>query len=344
MRPAARLILAIIAVCCLLPVVAAAQPQPNTLRDELERTDRILERAREQVGVSVSGRAGTILTQAVRLQSEAWTSFRANEPRKAFTLTHKARDLARNALETAEIDVKAHESIRDLVESTKDLMEEAIPVVRERNDPQARRLLDVGAAQLQRAMEAYRGRQYRKAISLAATARDLVQRALDRARQDSTAGPATVASALDRTQALLEEVRFGLQETPNPKAQALYDEALRFQQRAREQDRAGQVNLALGLTTHARESALEALLLLSNEPNRDDVGRAVSVVEQLILDLTPEILSSGSSEAKTLLDSARQRHAEASQSLAKGDLSAAMSNARIAEGLLRRAAEAAGMR
>ncbi len=323
-----------------------AQPQIDTrVAFEIGRTDRIIARAAEQLGIAVSNRSGSVLDQAIRIQANAKAALVDHNLKVAMMLTMEARDLARRALESAEIDVKAHESIRDLIESTKDQIDRASPIVTDQGDLQARRLLASGESQLQLADDAYRDQDYRKAIRLAVSARDLVQRAMDRASGGSR--PATgagVDSAIDRTDSLIEELRNGMQENDNAGARTLLDEAVTLQAKAKKLQLTQHPALAFRMTTQARQAALDGLLLLARNPSVSDVGRALAAVEQLANDLAPEILSSQSEDAQVLLDSARQQQAEAKEKLAKGDAAQAMESARIAEGLLRRAAEAAGIR
>ncbi|MBM3287826.1 MAG: hypothetical protein FJY88_10825 [Candidatus Eisenbacteria bacterium] len=336
-------ILAILSICsvCLLATPALAQRQ---VRAELERTDRILERVRESVGNSAGDRAGTVLRQATRVQAEAWERFRRGNASIAARLTMKARDLARRALETAEIDTKGHERIRDLLDSTRDLVERTRSAVGGRGDPQARRLLDVGVAQLHKASEAYRGRQYRRAMRLAVTARELIQRAYDRSQGGLESAALSAERAMERTDILLEEVRFLLDDESNQRARRLYEEAFALQERAIERGRAGQREVAARLSRQARASALAALLDLSRSRDPEDVEEVVSAVGQLLLEQSPEIKASGSQAALALLEEARMRHEAAEESLSRGDLSSALESARVAEGLLRRSSEAAGSR
>ncbi len=330
------------------PTLAAAQAGsgPDPAR-EIERTDRILERARDQVAVSPSARAAKLLNYALDMQARARATYKPQDRTSwpaALRLTLEARDFARRAIETAEIEVKAHESVRDLIESTREISQDAASLVAERGDTEAQRLLDSGLWLLQRAQEAYRGAAYRNAIRLAATARDLVQRATQRARGDVPAGSASVETALDRTQALLDELRVNLEGSSDRPAIRLSEEARRLQDRALRMQREQKPALALRLTTQARHAALEAMLNLSTRPDEEEVERALSIVEQLIQDSAPEIQASGSPEAANLLESARQRHAEAAEQLAKGNAPQALATARIAEGLLHRAADLAGER
>lgn len=338
-------LLALTAASVLLPFPARAQPTSTNVEAELERTDRILERAREQVGVSTNNQAGGLLEQAVRMQREARDAFRGREYRKAMTLTLKARDLARRSLETAEIDAKATSSIRDLIDSTEEMIRDASALLRGEGNPQADRLLELSRSQLQSARDAYRGREYRKAITMAGSARDLAQRALDLARHGGSESGGALQRTLDRTQAVLQDVAGALRDSAtNPKAQGLYDQASALHARALTLQKDGRPAQAFRLAMQARQLALEALLLLNRTYVAADVRRAVEIVDQLLADLEAEIAQARSGEATSLLDSARSRQAEAREALARGKLEAALGSARLAEGLLRRAAEAAGLR
>ena len=64
----------------------------------LQRTDAVIDRAREVVGDSGNEQARALLTRGVELQAEAWTQFRASRFDAAFRLTTAARNLAHRAI------------------------------------------------------------------------------------------------------------------------------------------------------------------------------------------------------------------------------------------------------
>ncbi len=339
-------ILGVLLLAATLSGAALAQPQAHDVGRELERTDRIIERARDQIGPTTGSRASVYLNKAIELQGEARENYRKGSQYHgpAMKMTMQARDLARRALESAEIEAKAHQTIRDLIESTEDLLREADEIVRESGDPQSGRLLDGGRWQLQRAREAYRSVQYTLALRLAATARDLIQRSIERSKGVSASDPRMLDISLDRTESLLQELEIRLSEKPDARATKVRDEAVGLQRRARDMARAQRPQQALRLTTQARQCAMEALFVLSDDPTADEVERALDLVGQLIAEMAPEIEASGSDQAGKLLRSAQDRHAEAARMLTQGKLQQALDGARIAEGLLRRSAEAAGIR
>jgi len=64
----------------------------------LQRTDAVIDRAREVVGESASEQARASLTRAIEMQAEAWGQFRAARFDAAFRLTTSARSLAQRAI------------------------------------------------------------------------------------------------------------------------------------------------------------------------------------------------------------------------------------------------------
>ena len=64
----------------------------------LQRTDALIERARELVGDTGNEQARTLLGRAIELQNEAWAHFRGSRFDAAFRLTTSARSLAQRAI------------------------------------------------------------------------------------------------------------------------------------------------------------------------------------------------------------------------------------------------------
>ncbi|MBD3163549.1 MAG: hypothetical protein GF346_13685 [Candidatus Eisenbacteria bacterium] len=341
------LLLALLAGAGPLVGAAGAQPEVTDVEAELERTDRILDRARDQIEVSLTGRARDFLSRAIEIQAHAWRSYRegggSGRHQQALQLTQKARDLARRAVETAALEIRASEKIRDLIGSTRDLIDRTTEHVQESGDDQAARLLEAGVRQLQLAQEAYRGGELRHAIRLVGAARDLVQRARDRVRVRESSG-ASVEAMLERTEVALEEIALEVDGTADERTARRVEEARRLLDTAWQRHRGGQPRAALALGMQARRAVLEAMLGLTRTPERPGVDRALRAVGQLIEDLAPEISASGSSKAAELLDSARTRHREAVREADGGRLGPALERARLADRLLKRAAEAAGIR
>jgi HEPN domain-containing protein len=258
-------------------------------------------------------------------------------------LTRRARELAVDAIEQCQVEFKAHESLRSMLDSTSALLQEAQSAVAASTDVEARRLLEAGIWQLDRAREAYRAGDYRRAILLGGAARNLVQRARDRARGVvDDAGPGSrLDAALDRTDALLAEVRgvAGLRE--DARARALFEKAEREQEQARTLRERGVPVAALRRTQSARASAMDALWRVQRAPDPRQLRDAADMVGRLLDQISPEIRASGSGEALGLLEKAAEQLRAARAELAGGNMERAAKAVRTADSLLRRAAEKA---
>ena len=94
------------AVCLLTLLIAdpAVAQDRDRLRNELETTQRILERARDVVQASGSPRAAEPLMIAARLQEQAIQLAQSDRPRdwlQSFERTKQARKLAQQAMSVA---------------------------------------------------------------------------------------------------------------------------------------------------------------------------------------------------------------------------------------------------
>jgi hypothetical protein len=146
---------------------------------------------------------------------------------------------------------------------------------------------------------------------------------------------------LDRTDALLAEVRATPGWSEDPKARALLEKAERAQEQARELHQDGAHRPALHRTHEARSSALDALWLLQRAPDPARLRSAVEMVARWIDQAAPGIRSSGSYDAQELLDKAVDQLQSAERALIEGDAERAAKGVRTADSLLRRAVEKA---
>jgi hypothetical protein len=315
---------------------------------ELNRTDDVLARARAHLTDCTSARGQGFLTQAAEIQEKARAAFRSlqdpnGQVRGLETvrrLSLRARDLALQAIETCQVEFQAHEALRDMMDSTQDLLGEARDAVTASGSAEGRRLLEAGLWQLDKAREAYRNREYRKAITLGAAARTLIQRAVQRARSAGLdEGAARVEAALDRTDLILSDVLATPGAADSERARALFDRARKEQGQAWDLYRAGRPEQALRRTRAARATALDALWLVQTGPAEAQIRAAVQTIERLLRETAPGIRRSGPEEAIRLVDRAEEEIRRAGDLLREGKPARAAEAARLADTLLRRAAD-----
>lgn len=347
--------LGFVLVALLLASVTTAglgQTSRDEVRLELERTDRALERGAEHLAEHPCIRGEELFARAKEVQNRAWAAFRTNRPldlRSALALTRQAQKLVTEAIQSCQVDVRALEIVESLFESTMELAQEARACLAESGMDRDRALdtglLETGLEQLEKARAEYRAKQYRPAIRLATVARTLIQRALQECRGESpSAAPSIAAAALERTDALLSEVRAELHGVDTAEARAALEQATSHQERAWEQLRAGRAGIALRWTERARDLALEATWLAPRAPVLDRVERAIEVLSETHAELVMELRADATPEVAALLDKASETLQEARERLASGQVDAAARAARLAGSLLGRAAEKAGTR
>ncbi len=144
---------------------------------ELERTDRLIDRAAPLVHESHHEDATRMLDRAIELQGGAWEAFRAGRVRGAMTRTREARGLVNRALTLVRGAVDDERVAQELAE-TDSVLERANDVVREAGNDSARRILETSRDHQKRARGLFADREYRAALAQTLVARRLAQRAI----------------------------------------------------------------------------------------------------------------------------------------------------------------------
>jgi hypothetical protein len=320
------------------------------LRVELERTDRLIEKARDEITGIRSSYPQTLVTEAVKLQRRAWAAYReAISPggsggglRMAKELTLRARAQAVRAIEAAGIDRRTREGADKLIDRAQERVAEVGERVEASGNPLARQLLEQGLEQLRRARRAYQDAQPH-AARLAALACDLIERA-GRIAAGEGPDPAAIATSLERTEALLVEVETDLADAGNPEPLVVsLRRARELVTRAREQLRAGHARLALRLGLQARQAGLGILTQLQQLPSEAQLISALVDLETLRDQIDAQLARREVPAARALLVRASDFLERARAHLGAGESEAALSVLAAAESVLRDAAQEAGV-
>lgn len=187
-----------IAIITILAVAVAAAPlmaqsgqaMRERVQAELERTDEILERARDAVRQTESSPAKLAYEQGFRIQEGAWTQFRGNAYAPAYKSTLQARERAQTALAAARNTMQNEDALLRRLERAEDLLQQARERLADSNGSgdALRAVYQSARENLDRAWEFYHGRQYRAALKLAnqveRAARKLIASGSQQARAD----------------------------------------------------------------------------------------------------------------------------------------------------------------
>ncbi|MCP4685171.1 MAG: hypothetical protein GY867_06935, partial [bacterium] len=148
----------------------------TALRGELERTDELIERVGDAVRASNSAVGDQVLTQAKKVQGQAWTEFRGNRYGVALTATRRARELAATALTNSRNAEQLEGVVLRKLEQTGEILERVRDLSSGVENDAFNSMFDNAKGNLARAWEFYRGQQYRTSLQLA----DQVEKAGDK--------------------------------------------------------------------------------------------------------------------------------------------------------------------
>jgi hypothetical protein len=325
-----------------LPAAAQSGAHRDAVRIELQRTDRIIERAADEVRDAASIFSNKQLLMARDVQRRARAEFTKISPvwKLVVSLTLKARQSALKAIDAARIEKRAGENVRRAVDRAQERIAEIGERVEQSGNPLARRIFDQGADQIHRARRAYLAGNLQQASRLVGLALSLIERS-DRIAVEQISASTASQTSLERTEVLLAEVEELLRERGFPRAEAsALAEARRFLDRARESLRKGQTGNALRLSLRARRKALDLLTKLREAPRFEDLSATLDDLAALAAEMAPDIASGGSKVAARRFAEAEELLGEARHLLHKGKTKEALRILVAAETLLREAADA----
>lgn len=309
---------------------------------ELERTEQVIEKAREQLQETTAEVAHRHLKTAIDLQAQAKQRFFSDVAlRQVVHLTVQARQEAIKALDAARAEKMTQENVRRAIERAEERALEVGEQVRTSRLAQARQIFDQGLDQLSGARRANRDRHYAQAQRMADLAISLINRA-GRMTQEIAADAAAVETALEKSRTLLEQAREAAR--MHGRGSPQLDEAQSLLQRAQQELRAGQLQRAMQLNAAARQKVLQVLARFDHEPTAAFVEESIEEVITLMEEVGPKVEAEGSDAARRHLAEARKRLRRAQELLREGDSRQALERLAAARNLLLRAAKSVGLR
>ena len=338
----ARIPLLCVAAVCLLTLFAAdptfAQDR-DRLRNELETTQRILERARDVVQESGSPRAAEPLMIAARLQEQAIQLAQSDSPRdwlQAFERTMQARKLAQQAMSVAAQQAQLEKRAQQEIYRLEQLLDQLADVTDSAPSERAQQLMEMAQRRLLQARQAFQEQHFEEAMNLAHDVRRLLENLV----------PRQPAQRFDRlfenTQRLLERAQEVASSSDNSQAQALVQRAQQQFESAQRTHSEGRPQAAFRHLTQARDLAMRSLRLDEGPVDVQRLDQLLEETSRYIESVATRVSESTSPEAQTMLDNARRRMERALTSRQDEKLREALAEARVARNLAQRALDMAG--
>ncbi|MDH3890949.1 MAG: hypothetical protein OEV49_07670 [candidate division Zixibacteria bacterium] len=259
----------------LLIIVAGSVPAQTTddrgsltdaLRAELERTDQLIERAKEAVQASQSPVARLNLEAAIDLQSQAWRAYENEYPRLALRLTKQARERAKKAIATGRMSEQSQHVVLTKLERTAEMLERARNQLIDQSDSHYLAILQSAQDNLDKAWEFYRLGQFRAALMLANQAEKALDKLVRSSNRDLR-NRLNFERRADAAQQLLERARTLLAECTSPAAQQLAQHAVEAYEQANKFAANERFQAAIQALQRSRKMANQAL----RECRGDDV-------------------------------------------------------------------------
>jgi F0F1-type ATP synthase membrane subunit b/b' len=237
-------------------IIKNTSSNTDLIERELGKTERILDRVGEQIGMGSDSQAHRMFGEAQDLQDRAKASYRANQPGAALEFSQQARRVALRAAKT--YASKANDdTVQQALRLTDALLREAHEMAKERS-------ADRFAKQIERAeqLQSDSKRQFDKgnneqALKTTIRARGILKDSLDGLKKEFSRDD--VEPALRGTDKLLNRLKEVVADAQDDLATDLLTRARSKQDKAWQSFRQGRLRAALANTRVARTLANQAL-------------------------------------------------------------------------------------
>ena len=230
----------------------------DVLRTELERTDQLIERAKEAVQASQAPVARLNLKAAIDLQAQAWRAFQNEYPRLAARLSLQAREKAKKAIAAGRMSEQSKHVVQAKLERTTEMLERARELFVDQNDSHYRAILESARDNLDKAWEFYRSAKFRAALMLANQAEKALDK-LIRTSDRNNRNQLDYGRRVEAAQQLLERLRSPMADCESTNAQKLAQHAFEAYERANDFAASDRFQAAIQALQRSRKMANQAL-------------------------------------------------------------------------------------
>jgi hypothetical protein len=215
----------------------------NLVWKAIERTDQIIDRAKEVAGGQDKGRISSLLEMASRNQQNAKELFREHRLRAALKLTLQAQEMAQRVLNLAGRGRRSDRVAQKELEITDRLIEKASVVIQESRIEKAEQLLDQARDSQEKARDMFNQKRFGKAAKSTQKAQELTHEALRLVEEEIS--PHMVKSAINQNERLIEEGVEMMKTSTNQQVRSTFEKGLSHQDQAKEYYDQGKFKAAL---------------------------------------------------------------------------------------------------
>jgi hypothetical protein len=332
------LLAALAFVLAFFTIVGTASGQGrDDIQSALEKTDNLLEQARDIIREAGSDRGMVGLRSAEELQRQAWDAYHRGQRGRAGQLTERARDEIYRALGSIRQSENNDNEVERQLERTDAVLNEA----RDRLGPGRARMpqqrLDAAFNQQRRAWDLYRERRLRPALKLTLQARESVLRlggGVSGNRHGRDTDPRALDARLERLTEAADRVGERVSQGDNTRAEEIWKRAVTNIENAEEALNAGDTRRADRLLGQVREQLDRAMRLVLREVRTDEVGVLIEAATERWELLQPVVNDVSEDRLRNWHQQAGENLERAHQAVSDGNLRRALVQTRRAVELL----------
>lgn len=303
----------------------------------LEKTDNLLEQARDIVREAGSDRGTVGLRTAEEWQKQAWDAFQHGQWRKAEQFTERARDQIYRSLGSIRQSEDNDNEVERQLERTDAVLAEA----RDRLGPGQARMpqqrLEAASNMQQRAWDLFRERRLRPALKLTLQARESVMRlggGVMGNRRGTDSNPSTLEARLERLTEASERAGDRVAQSDNPRAQEIWKRASANLKNAEEALNAGDTRRTDRLLRQVRLQLDRAMRLVLRAVRSDEVGVLIEAASERWDLLQSVVQDAGQAQLRDWHQQAGDDLQRARQAVSDGNVRQALVQTRRAVALL----------
>jgi hypothetical protein len=314
---------------------ALSAQQLDRVEAELERTQRLIENARQVVAESGSEQGWQYLEKAIFLQDRAVEHYQERNLFRAERLTMQAREFAEKSVAI----IKKSNQNRGTVEREIEKTDEMIQKVRERLNMTTSKgslvsVLESALATQNTARELFLQNRQKMALTATLRARELIQKGIESIQETNQA-----FREIEKTEMLLDRARDMLGQLELEQTPPGFENALQMQTKAREMYENGNYKLAQEYSLRARQQILDGINRFEKNLQRENFPNLLGEIEAKYERTRAEMGQNPGSIANKYLERSRKEINSAKEAYDGGNVQRAMYHLRRANRFLGEAAE-----
>jgi len=322
----------------LLWVTTAEAQIKEKVRAELEKTDVVIQRAKEAVFESRNIKAEELLKMAIALQGKARDAFFMIKYKMAVELTLMARKKAYEAIGFTKRDEENENLVLKAIERTDQIITKAKESIVGLEHKRASSLLEAAINNQQKAKEFFKEHKLKVALKLTLKAREMAKKVLDLTTKGRRLNR-LAQKELKITDRMIQKASLILQESESKGPDRLLEKAKSLQEKAREMFRQKKFTRATRSSRKARELVEKALRLVEEEVTPRMVENAIQQNERLISQVEEGIKGGTNPEAASTLEKGLAHQRKAKKYYQEGKFKPALAEAKVAKRLISKARE-----